>query len=510
MDRRLFCQTLALGTSGSALGALPALSWAALADGPEAGDTLSAFDKQRSRAPWTLGFEGLQADLAPQPMQLRGKLPKDLRGTLLRNGPAQHSLGEVRYQHWFDGDGMIQQYRFSDQGLAHQARFLRTHKFKEENAAGRRLHHSFGTQVAGGTPMASADAGNVANTSVVHHAGETLALWEGGSATVFDAATLETGGLKTWTPEHAGMPFSAHPKIGADGTLWNFGVSSAHGLLSIYRVSPQGKVHTATLQVPDMAMVHDFAVTEQHLVFLLPPLVFDLERARAGSTFLDSHVWKPQLGMRALVLHKDRLDQPQWMELPAGFLFHTGNAWEDRQGVIRLDYIRSKDDSAINRSFRALMRGDFEGEPAQAVALVELDTRTGRARQTLLAHHAEFPRIDPRFVGRRHRELFMAERLAVTNRPGFDSVVRLDIDTGKVDRYRYGTDVMVEEHVFIPARTASAREGDGWLVGTALDLRSRHTLLSVFDARRLAQGPLAQGSMERAVPLGFHGTFIPA
>ncbi|CAN7354064.1 carotenoid oxygenase family protein [Acidovorax sp. LjRoot118] len=509
MDRRLFCQSLALGTAGSALGALP-FSAAHAAGGPESGATLSAFNERRSGAPWTLGFEGLQADLAPQPMQLRGKLPKDLRGTLLRNGPAQHSLGDVRYQHWFDGDGMIQQYRFSDQGVRHQARFLRTQKFLAENAAGRRLYHSFGTQVAGGSPMVSADAGNVANTSVVHHAGETLALWEGGSATRFDADTLETGALKTWTPEHAGMPFSAHPKIGADGTLWNFGVSSAHGLLSIYQVSAQGQVRTATLQVPDMAMVHDFAVTEQHLVFLLPPLVFDLDRAHAGSTFLDSHVWKPQLGMRALVLHKDRLDQPQWMELPTGFLFHTGNAWEDGKGVIHLDYIRSDDDSAINRGFRGLMRGDFQGEPSLAVALVELDTRTGRARQTLQAHHAEFPRIDPRFVGRRHRELFMAERVAVSNRPGFDCVARLNVDTGKVDRYRYGTDVMVEEHVFIPASTAGAREGDGWLVGTALDLLRRRTLLSVFDARRLAQGPLAQGSMDRAVPLGFHGTFIPA
>lgn len=508
MDRRLFCHSLALGTAGSALGALPFS--AAHAGVPEAGATLSAFNERSSRAPWTLGFEGLQADLAPQPMQLRGKLPRDLRGTLLRNGPAQHSLGDVRYQHWFDGDGMIQQYRFSDQGLTHQGRFLRTQKFVAENAAGRRLLHSFGTEVAGGSPMASADAGNVANTSVVHHAGETLALWEGGSATRFDAGTLETGGLKTWTPEHAGMPFSAHPKIGADGTLWNFGVSSAHGLLSIYQVSARGQVRTATLKVPDMAMVHDFAMTEQHLVFLLPPLIFDGDRAHAGSTFLASHVWKPQLGMRALVLHKDRLDQPQWMELPTGFLFHTGNAWEDGKGVIHLDYIRTEDASDVVQGFRALMRGEFEGEPAHAVAQVQLDTRSGRARQTLQAHHAEFPRIDPRFVGRRHTKLFMAERVAVSNRPGFDCVARLDLDSGKVDRYRYGTDVMVEEHVFIPARTASAREGEGWLVGSALDLRSRRTLISVFDARRLAQGPLAQGSMDRAVPLGFHGTFIPA
>ena len=104
----------------------------------------------------------------------------------------------------------------------------------------------------------------------------------------------------------------------------------------------------------------------------------------------------------------------------------------------------------------------------------------------------------------------MTERVAVSDRPGFDCVARLQLDTGQVDRYRYGADVMVEEHVFIPARTGSGKEGEGWLVGTALDLRSRRTLLSVFDARRLAQGPVVQASMDRPLPLGFHGTFIPA
>ena len=41
---------------------------------------------------------------------------------------------------------------------------------------------------------------------------------------------------------------------------------------------------------------------------------------------------------------------------------------------------------------------------------------------------------------------------------------------------------MVEEHVFVPATAGSGREGRGWLLGTALDLRRQHMLFSVFDA----------------------------
>ena len=36
-------------------------------------------------------------------------------------------------------------------------------------------------------------------------------------------------------------------------------------------------------------MMHDFAVTERHVVFLLCPIVFDLENAAKGSVF----AWRP-------------------------------------------------------------------------------------------------------------------------------------------------------------------------------------------------------------------------
>jgi carotenoid cleavage dioxygenase len=229
----------------------------------------------------------------------------------------------------------------------------------------------------------------------------------------------------------------------------------------------------------------------------------------AGETFLDSHVWKPELGMRVLVLDKDRPETPQWFELPTGFVFHLGNAWEER-GVIRFDYIRSPDAWYPLVGLKELMQGRYEPRDHPALAVVELDTYTRKARQQLLPVTAEFPRVDPRVVGRRHRELFIAARVNAGDRPGFDAVMRVDVDTGRTDRYRYGADVMVEEHVFVPRRDGSGREGDGWLVGTALDLKRRGMLFSVFDARRLADGPVAQGFMPRVMPLGLHGIFVPA
>jgi carotenoid cleavage dioxygenase len=401
---------------------------------------------------------------------------------------------------------MVQKYTLGANGVRHMGRFVRTAKFLADSAAGRPVRVAFGTNPPGAEPLTSPDAINTANTSVLRHGGEFFALWEGGSATRVDPQTLETRGLKTWSPEYAGMPFSAHPKVEPDGTLWNFGVSSTVGMLSIYPVDAAGALLQAvTLRIPEMSLTHDFAVTQKHLVFLLPPLVFDRARAEDGETFLDSHVWKPELGMRVLVVDKDRLEEPRWFQLPAGFVFHIGNACEDG-GVIRIDYVRSEDASLATTGLRQLMEGRVQMKRDAAVAVAELDLASGRARQRLLPHMVEFPRVDPRVVGRSYRQVFLVERIdARADRPGFDSVLRLDVTTGKSERYRYGADVMLEEHVYVPGR-----EGEGWVMGTALDLKRRAMLLSIFDARRLSAGPIAQAVMERPMPLGFHGIFVPA
>lgn len=462
---------------------------------------------------WRMGYEGVGADVDPLAMTLRGRLPAALRGALYRNGPARHALGGVRYRHPFDGDGMVQRYDLVDTGVTHRGRFVRTEKFVAEARAGRLLREAFGTHPPGMQATNGPDAINVANTNVLHHAGEMYALWEGGSAIALDERTLDTRGVKTWSPELAGMPFSAHPRVEPDGSLWNFGVSSHAGKLTVYRVAREGRLlASATLDVPHVAMVHDFAVTQRHLVFLLPPLVFDVERARAGQTFLESHVWRPEFGLRVLLLPKDALDRPQWLELPAGMVFHLGNAWEEAgSGVIRLDCMRAADAWQATQGLLGVMAGRYEERERARSTLITLDPRRGRAAQEVLPHVAEFPRVDPRVVGRAYRQVYSAARVATSGeRPGYDAVMRLDVASGAVDRYVYGPDVMVEEHVFVPDPAGRGREGDGWLVGTALDLAKGETLLSVFDARRLAAGPLAQATMPRVMPLGLHGTFVAA
>lgn len=257
--------------------------------------------------------------------------------------------------------------------------------------------------------------------------------------------------------------------------------------------------------VDNLPMVHDFALTARYLVFLLPPLVYDARRKAAGASFLDAHVWRPELGMRALVVDKADWKRQRTFALPAGFLFHIGNAWEEptAQGTaIHVDYLRSPDASGVFGSTREVMRARLVPDVAPRLTVASLDLSTGQATQREWPVEAEFPRIDPRLVGQRHRHVVHATQPR-GGLPFWSAVARTDVESGASQRFSYGAQVLVEEHVFVPDG-----QGPGWVLGTALDCARRKTVLSCFVADALADGPVAQATLPYALPLGLHGTFV--
>ncbi|MDM0055668.1 carotenoid oxygenase family protein [Variovorax fucosicus] len=498
MDRRKLLRLLATA------GAAPLLAPLAHAAGPENWQT----EFNAAGAPWKLGFATPPGDLPLTPATVRGRFPDALRGSLYRIGPAGHDLGGERYHHWFDGDGMTQRFLIEGSEVRHQGRYVATAKRTSELRAGHRLTEGFGTIIAGVEPPESPDSINVANTSLLPLSGELLALWEGGSATRLDPRTLDTLGLKTWRADLAGLPFSAHPKVDPDGTVWNFGVGASQGLLVLYELAPDGALRRAdAVPVPDLPMVHDFAVTDRHLVFLMPPLVYDAQRKQAGASFLDAHVWRPELGMRVLVVDKKDWKKRQTLALPAGFLFHLGNAWSEEAAdgtVIHVDYVRSNTAASVFTTNREVMRARRVrcAEPHLTVATLNLGS--GRATQTTLPLEAEFPRIDPRRVGLRHRRVVHATQVA-QDRPGFAAIAVTDVESGSSQCFVYGQQAMVEEHVFVPDGA-----GAGWVLGTVLDFAQKKTVLSCFAADRLGDGPVAQATLPYSLPLGLHGVFVSA
>ena len=472
----------------------------------------SAFAANVATEPLLAPFKGVtdaSGDCDSGPLLLRGQWPAELRGRFYRNGPALLERGAERYHHWFDGDGMVQQFSIGDGQVSHRGRLVRTSKLKAEQQAGRFVMPALGTQIDGSPPVNGPDAMNVANTSVLEHGGRVLALWEGGSAYGLDPKDLSTQGPVTWRPDLQQVPFSAHPKVDAGGHLWNFGTFEAS--IVVWHIGPQGRLVSAQVGESPYpgGMVHDMAVTERYLVVPLPPISFDLQRPVAGDG-PRRFAMKAGEPLRVLVMEKADIARRRVFELPPQFVFHVGNAHETGDGHIVLSYAASPDAWFLDQGARDLMAGRVPQQGSTGLMIARLNLGKGTVDLQALPGNVEFPRMDPRRIGIEARLLATAWAPGHTAHVGlFQGVQLLDIETGRAHRHDYGNMTVAEEHILIP-KPGKTGERDAWLLGTTFDSRRQATVLNLLDAAHVEDGPIAQAVLPYMLPLGLHGNFTAA
>src|SRR5262245_60470938 len=212
---------------------------------------------QGNFGPWR--EEGFASDL-----EVIGELPRELNGTFYRNGPNPAFEPPGRY-HWFDGDGMIHAIQLENGRASYRNRWVRSHGLEEERAAGRALYPGIFDLQPGETPTFK----NTANTNTVWHAGKLLALMEAAVPTQLRPDTLDTLGEYDFRGRLGGA-MTAHPKMDPEtGEMLFFGYAPFPYLQ--YYVADRGGA-LVKHEVIDLAwgsMVHDFAVTKDHVVFIL-------------------------------------------------------------------------------------------------------------------------------------------------------------------------------------------------------------------------------------------------
>ena len=103
-----------------------------------------------------------RTNLAPIPIEcdapflkVVGELPRELNGTLYRNGP--NPQFEAPGAHWFVGDGMLHAFHLENGRASYRNRWVRTPKWQAEHDAGRALFGGFGRKLP--DAPASVDAG---------------------------------------------------------------------------------------------------------------------------------------------------------------------------------------------------------------------------------------------------------------------------------------------------------------------------------------------------------------
>jgi carotenoid cleavage dioxygenase-like enzyme len=440
-------------------------------------------------------------------LEITGELPRELNGTLYRNGPNPQFSSPGA--HWFVGDGMLHAFHLQNGKASYRNRWVRTPKWLAEHDAGRALFGGFGRKLPD-APAAITDGG-VANTNIIYHAGRLLALEEGHLPTEIEPHTLATRGYCDYDGRIK-APFTAHPKIDPKtGELVFFGYNASGPLtptLTFGAVSASGTVtRLDRFEAPYASMVHDFIVTENHLLFPILPVTGSLTRAMAGQP---PYAWEPDKGAYVGVMRRNgTANDIVWFRGEASYVFHVMNAWED-SGRIIADVMQFEEAPLFphpdgrptdpKKSRARLCRWEFDlAGNSDRFSQTYLDDLTG-----------EFPRIDDRRAGLKSGHGWYA--CANPDRQvgeWLSGIAHVDGDGARRGRYVLPSGDTISEPVFV-ARTDDAAEGDGWLLAVVWRARDNCSDLAVFNATDVAAGPIALVHLGHRVPDGFHGNWVGA
>jgi carotenoid cleavage dioxygenase len=453
-----------------------------------------------------------ESDFVDLPL-LRGRVPEDLNGVYLRNGPNPRFAPLGRY-HPFDGDGMVHAVQLQAGSVCLRNRWVRTHAWQHEQANGASRYWGIRETRQALAERPLKDSGN---TDLIGHRGKVLALWYlAGDAWELDPVTLDTLGRQAAIAAQGGK-ISAHAKVDEQCEelfFFDYGITAPH--LHYGVVGRDGNLsHRVPIELPGARLPHDMAITKHYAVLHDLPLMHDPEAFALGRHKL---VFRPDLPARFGVIPRfGSAAELRWFEFTPCFVYHVVNAWEehDRRGRwITMVACRYMPTERADGSIDALAT-------AGNIAALRMHARlwrwrmnldTGAAEETCLdpQHNLEFPTVNHAWVGHATRYGYLADQSAreVLQFPGLR---QCDLASGAtLSAWRdHPTASWYSEPCFAAADGAKD-EDDGYLIAFQWNAASQRQTLDIFDAHDLSLGPIAQLALPRHVPLGFHGCWMAA
>lgn len=425
-----------------------------------------------------------EVDLIDLPVT--GTIPPELNGVLLRNGP-NPLRGRFKGNDvldWWPEDAMLHAISLQDGRVRHyRNRWARTQRWAavyDPNAA---------PTLVDTNP----------NVNVLHHAGEILALAEGGAPLAI-STDLETLGAAHSHPGLA-QSMTAHPKVDPHtGELMSFRADWKPPFLH-YTVTDKTGMPSLDLDIemPSAAVMHDMAITATRSVFLNLNVGYDFSMLSRGHRM--PLRWRDEHQAKLGVIPRHG-GATRWVDIAPCFIQHVVNAYDVDVSTLVLDAVR------YPRYFRLDEDGMcFEDPPLGVLWRYVIELESGTVIEKQLADVCiELPRINEARTGLPYRFLYAAEQPSNSE---FRGVVRIDLDAGSIQRYAVPEGDSNSEPVFV-ARPGSAREDDGWLLVCVYRHATDTSDLVILDAANLDSPAIATVSLPRRIPAGFHGAWVPA
>lgn len=428
---------------------------------------------------WMAGnFAPVKDEVTATELRVSGEIPRELNGRYFRNGPNPKAHPSAD---WFLGEGMIHGVAISD-GKAHwyrnryvQTPLLDVDQITNENRLVR--------------------GNSLANTHIVGHAGRILALQET-QVPIQMTADLDTVGPYDFDGNLA-RNLTAHPKIcPMTGEMLAFGYGIMPPFLTYHRVSAAGElVQTEVIEVGAATMMHDFAITENYVLFLDLPMLWDLKKlGQPGIPISFDESYGARIGVMP---RAGGSDDVRWFEIDPCYIYHTMNAYEDGQGNIVFTAAKLTGYTSVGMT----------NPPVPKLNRWTINLETGSVTEQQIDDlGVDFPMIPAERVGQFHKHGFAAE-FDTKGAPLILGYHKYDMESGAKSSHRLAQGRTGSEASFVPAANG-VDEDDGYLLSFVYDAAEGASELVILNAKAMEGEPLARIHLRVRVPAGFHGSWI--
>lgn len=450
-----------------------------------------------------------------------GEVPAEINGNWYRSIPDPQYSPMLGDDTFLSGDGMVSLFRFENGHVDFKMRYVKTERWKAERAARRSLYGLYRNPFTD-DPSVRGKPRNVNNTTPIYHAGKLLALKEDSHAMELDPHTLETIGEFDYDGKLKSQTMTAHTRLAPDtGDLYFFGYE-AGGLVTkdvAFCVADKSGNLTREewFEAPYVSLMHDFAVTREHVVFPVFPITADLNRLKAGG-----HHWVFEQDKESYVgiLPRDaHAKHMRWFRGPARSSFHFMNAYSEGNrvhmyfGVSKVPpFPFMQKASGINlrpdQVRIGFVRWTFDlSKPGDTWEETVIGPSGDMPRTALKDQMTDFDigyyqTFDPRNAPQNG-----PPPIAGPVGPGFNTIVRMEVKTGKYTTLGLGPTVTVQEHVHIP----SNQPGHEGYLAFVCDMHDQQlSEVAIVEAGNIEKGPIARVKVPFRLRVQVHGNWVPA
>ena len=333
--------------------------------------------------------------------------------------------------------------------------------------------------------------------------------------------TLEQEGMLKWEDDLACVMGITHPKTLKDGTMISYCQNKAmKNTINVFKINPKTPLKReliGSFETKYLAYGHSFGLTEDHVIILEQPIVFDFLGMTAG---------KPM--MQDLLLKKDETTKIHVMKLADGTYqtfdtgifsvnMHTGNSYVDTDGNLVLEsqaYENSEIDPFAIVDFDKLNDINKVTQTKVGAKFRKYSMNLEKGTIDLIEHmsiengNLDLPMYNQKYDGVKNCYTYLTSMWqpeVIDEHYGF-YIYKYDSCKGKVAG-KWAQDTTVVQEANFVANPHGRNEDDGYILTQTYNFMTKKSALTVINP--VTMKTVQEYASPFAIPVGIHSAYFP-